>query len=101
VHVLICATDQAGMVAGLAAARRIRAAGLSVESYLDDAPLKKQLRYANLKQIPLVVLMPRVGDDEERVILKDMNAGRQEQVETAGLDSYVSEFFISEIGGTK
>lgn len=90
--VLICATDPAGMVAGLVLGRRLREAGLSTEAYLDDAPLKKQLRYADAKRIPLVVLMPRPGDEAgDRVILKDMQTGRQDSVAPDCLANHVAE----------
>lgn len=101
-HVLICATDTAGMVAGLALGQQIRKPGLSVEVYLNDAPLKKQLRYADLKQIPLVVLMPRPDEESGgRVTLKNMKSGHQELVGPTWLAEYVSEVLNHELGGMK
>jgi len=90
--VLICATDQVGMVAGLQLSRQIREVGLSAEVYLDNASLKKQLRYADLRRIPLVVLMPRSGDEvTDHIIVKDMQTGQQESVTPLCLANYIAD----------
>jgi len=57
--------------------RQVRAAGLSAEIYPDSAKMKKQMSYANAKQIPFVAL---AGDDEMqagKITLKNMTTGEQ------------------------
>ena len=57
--------------------QQVRAAGLSAEIYPDNAKMKKQMSYANAKQIPFVAL---AGDDEMqagKITLKNMTTGEQ------------------------
>ena len=57
--------------------QQVRAAGLSTEIYPDSAKMKKQMSYANAKQIPFVAL---AGDDEMqagKITLKNMTTGEQ------------------------
>ena len=57
--------------------QQVRTAGLSAEIYPDSAKMKKQMSYANAKQIPFVVL---AGDDEMqagKITLKNMTTGEQ------------------------
>ena len=57
--------------------QQVRAAGLSAEIYPDSAKMKKQMSYANAKQIPFVAL---AGDDEiqaGKITLKNMTTGEQ------------------------
>lgn len=62
-----------------------RAAGISTEIFPDKAKMKKQMSYANAKQIPYVVL---AGDNEmaeNKVTLKNMETGEQSLVSTEEL----------------
>ena len=63
----------------------IREAGIPAEIYPEAVKLKKQLDYANRKQIPFVVL---AGKDEMaagKVTLKNMETGEQETIPTINL----------------
>lgn len=65
--------------------KEVRRAGIASEIYPDAAKLKKQMDYANRKQIPHVVL---VGNDEMtsgKLTVKDMNTGTQTQTDLPGL----------------
>lgn len=58
--------------------KRLREAGINCELYPESAKLKKQLEYANQKQIPFVIL---VGSEEMasgKVTLKNMQTGQQQ-----------------------
>jgi histidyl-tRNA synthetase len=58
----------------------LRGAGISCEFYPENAKLKKQMDYANRKNIPYVAL---IGQDEmanETITLKEMGSGKQESV---------------------
>ena len=55
-------------------ANELRAKDLNVELYVDEKPLDKQLRYADKKQIPFVVIV-----NEQALSLKDMRSGKQEE----------------------
>ena len=57
---------------------QVRQAGIRAEIYPDSAKMKKQMSYANAKQIPYVVL---AGDNEiaaQKVTLKNMETGEQQ-----------------------
>jgi histidyl-tRNA synthetase len=59
---------------------QVRQAGIRAEIYPDGAKMKKQMSYANAKQIPYVVL---AGDNEiaaQKVTLKNMETGEQQLV---------------------
>lgn len=61
-------------------ADRIRKAGISAEIYPDAAKLKKQMKYADDKKIPWVVL---IGENEMRsglLTVKEMNTGEQREL---------------------
>ena len=58
-------------------AQKLRAEGISTEVYPDSAKMKKQMNYANSKNIPFVIL---VGEDEMKsgdLTLKNMTTGEQ------------------------
>jgi len=60
--------------------KELRAKGISVEVYPEPAKMKKQMGYADAKQIPFVAI---VGGDEmstNTVMLKNMTTGEQKQV---------------------
>jgi len=60
--------------------KKVREAGIRTEIYPDAVKMKKQMSYANAKQIPFVVL---AGDNEisdGKVTLKNMEAGEQQTI---------------------
>ena len=64
---------------------KVRANGIRAEIYPDAAKMKKQMSYANAKQIPFVVL---AGDNEMaagKVTLKNMETGEQQLLSTEEL----------------
>ncbi|NDV65381.1 histidine--tRNA ligase [Bacteroides sp. 224] len=59
---------------------KVRAAGITAELFPDSSKMKKQMTYANNKNIPFVAI---VGEDEMnagKVMLKDMEKGEQNLV---------------------
>ncbi len=78
VQLLFAAFDAAGLNYCLPLLRQVRRAGIAAELYPEPAKMKKQMAYANAKQIPFVAI---VGDNEmaaNRLMLKDMNSGEQQ-----------------------
>lgn len=55
----------------------IRAAGISAEIYPDTTKMKKQMQYANDKQIPFVALVGEKEIEENKITLKNMQSGEQ------------------------
>jgi len=77
---LFVAFDSKGIEYALPIVRKIRKAGIPAEIYSEEAKIKKQMQYANDKNIPFVAI---VGDDEMKanaVMLKDMTTGEQRLV---------------------
>lgn len=65
--------------------RQLRMNGIAAEIYPSAEKIKKQMEYANKKQIPFVIL---IGDSEvaqEKVILKNMQSGDQQLLSLAEL----------------
>ena len=64
-------------VSAFEAVMKLRNHGISCELYPSDSKLKKQLNYANQKNIPLVVLMGSEEIERQEFVIKDMNSGEQ------------------------
>lgn len=83
--VLISNFDEAAELYALPILQQLRAAGIATELYPSAAKLKKQLGYADSKNIPFVVL---IGADEMqsgKLTLKDMKSGEQQQLDVVSL----------------
>ncbi len=79
-RVMFAAFDQKGIDYCLPLLRNLRKNGIAAEIYPEPAKMKKQMTYANAKQIPFVAI---VGDDEMaegKVMLKNMITGEQAKV---------------------
>ena len=59
---------------------KARQAGIRTEMFPDAAKMKKQMNYANAKQIPFVVLAGENEMNEGKVTLKNMITGEQQMV---------------------
>lgn len=57
---------------------KLRLLGIKAEIYPDPAKMKKQMIYANKKQIPFVALVGENEMKEQKITLKDMQSGNQE-----------------------
>ena len=59
---------------------KVRASGIRAEIYPDATKMKKQMSYANAKQIPFVVLAGESEMAAQKVTLKNMETGEQQLV---------------------
>lgn len=59
---------------------KVRAKGIRSEIYPDTSKMKKQMSYANAKQIPFVALAGESEINEGKVTLKNMETGEQQMV---------------------
>ena len=64
---------------------KVRANGIRAEIYPDAAKMKKQMSYANAKQIPFVALAGENEMAEGKVTLKNMETGEQQMLTAAEL----------------
>ena len=79
-QILFAAFGNAELTYALKWAKELRQAGKAVEVYPEPAKMKKQMSYADAKQIPFVAI---VGGDEmtqNKVMLKNMTTGEQKLV---------------------
>ena len=67
---------------------QLRKAGIKTEIYPDAVKMKKQMSYANAKQIPFVVLVGENEMNTGKVTLKNMSTGEQMQV---GVDEIIEQ----------
>ena len=61
---------------------QVRQAGIRAEIFPDSTKMKKQMSYANAKQIPFVVLAGESEMAAQKVTLKNMETGEQQLVTT-------------------
>ena len=61
-------------------ARAAREAGIATEVFPDAAKMKKQMNYANARQIPFVALVGESEMAQNLIALKNMTTGEQQQV---------------------
>ena len=59
---------------------KLRSAGISTEIYPDAVKFKKQMQYANDRNIPFVAIVGESEMAENVIMLKDMTTGNQEKV---------------------
>ena len=59
---------------------KVRMAGIRAELYPDSAKMKKQMNYANAKQIPFVIFTGESEIAESKLTVKDMNTGEQKTI---------------------
>ncbi|HEV7379479.1 MAG TPA: histidine--tRNA ligase [Dyadobacter sp.] len=79
--VMISNFDKEAFEYGLTILPKLRLAGINAEMYPDSVKLKKQLDYADRKNIPFVIL---VGSDEiqsGKLTLKNMTTGEQQKLD--------------------
>lgn len=80
VQVLVCHVDDATFQEGFRIVQCLRNAKIAAELYPDGSKLKKQLDYANKKQIPMAVVL---GPEEMKrglLVCKNMQTGEQEAI---------------------
>ncbi len=71
-------------------AAHLRTEGFNVEVYPEPAKMKKQMSYADGKQIPYVAIVGENEMNENKVMLKDMKSGEQRLVTLEELTKAIS-----------
>ena len=62
------------------ALKAVREAGISAELYPDAAKMKKQMNFANKRNVPFVILVGESELESNTFTLKNMNSGAQQQL---------------------
>lgn len=76
---LICHFDEASFRYGLSVLSSLREAGIASEIYPDTTKIKKQLDYANRKQIPFALVIGSEEMESGSIALKNLETGEQEK----------------------
>ena len=74
---IVLVWDAARRGAAIAAARSLRAAGITADLFLGDAAFKNQLKYANGRGYPFAVLVGPSEAERGLVAVKDLRSGEQ------------------------
>jgi histidyl-tRNA synthetase len=78
--VLFINLGEAEALASLRCAKLLRDGGIATEVYPDSAKMKKQMEYANRRQIPYVVIIGSNELAEGKATVKNMTSGEQSLV---------------------
>ena len=78
-RVLICHFDNESMAYGLGVLTKLREAGIPSEIYPDTSKIKKQLDYANKKQIPYAMVIGSEEVSSGLIAFKNLETGEQEK----------------------
>ncbi len=76
-QILFVAFDAATHRFAFQCLQSVRAAGIHAELYPDPGNLKKQMKYANSRQVPYVALIGEAEMTNGQLTLKDMHTGEQ------------------------
>ncbi len=79
-QVLFAAFGQDELRYALTWAKALRAEGIAVEVYPEPAKMKKQMGYADQKQIPWVAIVGGNEMEQNKVMLKNMTSGEQQLI---------------------
>ena len=80
-------------LASLALVNQLRQRGISAELYPDSAKMKKQMEYANRRQIPYVVIIGSNELEQGVATVKNMATGEQETLPIATFAEMISSKF--------
>ena len=80
-------------LASLALVNQLRQRGISAELYPDSAKMKKQMEYANRRQIPYVVIIGSNELEQGVATVKNMATGEQETLPIATFAEVMSSKF--------
>ncbi|MDO4779856.1 MAG: histidine--tRNA ligase [Bacteroides sp.] len=67
----------------------VRKAGINAEIYPDSAKIKKQMSYANAKNIPYVAIIGETELNESKVMLKNMITGEQNLIDSKEVVNHI------------
>ncbi len=71
----------------------LRKTGISAELFPDKAKLDKQMKYANAKKVPFVIIAGENEINENVLSLKNMVSGEQSKIKTGDLLHFLSKEF--------
>ncbi|MDP2696139.1 MAG: histidine--tRNA ligase [bacterium] len=94
-QVFVVNFDDSAIAGYLQLANELRRAGVAVEIFSRSAKVAKQLKIANSRHVPLVLLMGPDEMSQSRAILKDMRTGTQTIVNRSDIVSAVLQVLVT------
>lgn len=91
IKVLVLNFDPVSFKESLKALGSLRAANIKSEAYPDAVKIKKQMNYANKKDVPFVLMIGENEIKEGKFLLKNMNTGDQEKLSLQEIIKYLSK----------
>lgn len=88
IEVLIVALDEESHKYGFKLVSSLRQAGIACDLYPEPTKMKKQMSYANARNVPFVAIIGETERQENKVSLKNMVTGEQMDVPSNGLAKY-------------
>ncbi len=76
-------------LAALRLTTQLRAAGVRTDIYPSDAKMQKQMKYANSRNVPYVILIGAQELKEKTFVVKDMNKGEQHTYRLDQVESFI------------
>lgn len=89
-QVLICNFDKEGELYGLPLLQQLRRQNINAELYPAGAKIKKQMEYANNKNIPYTVVIGSEEIQSGLLAFKNMETGEQEKLSAEDIVKRVS-----------
>ncbi|MGP1253686.1 MAG: histidine--tRNA ligase [Kiloniellales bacterium] len=87
--VLVTVQDRSALPAYKELAARLRRAGIATEVFLDDRKLKAQLRYADRRGFPIVIIASPEELEAGQVVVKNMRYNQEDRVAIAQIGPVV------------
>ena len=78
-------TEQSSLIAS-----KLRTKNINTELYLEDDKLNKQLKYADKKGIPYVIIIGPDEDKNKTLTIKELSSGRQTSIAADKIDQLLS-----------
>ncbi len=74
---------------GIEIAEKLRRQNINVDIEMNNKKMKKSLNYANIERIPYVIIIGEEELKQNKVILKNMETGKQQEVEIKNIAEYL------------
>lgn len=87
-QVLVTYFDEATLTTSLEILNDVQKAGINVEIYFEPAKLAKQMKYADKKQIPFVIVCGPEEMERNEVTIKMMKTGKQKSIPQNQITNY-------------
>lgn len=91
IDVLFIALDEAAHLFAFEKATQLRQVGIACDVYPEPTKMKKQMSYANARNVPYVAIVGESERLENKVSLKNMVTGMQESLSIDNLVAYFEE----------